>query len=204
MIIQLVEFTSFAYIFFRLINECTNHRAVDYTRAIFTLTFASFWIYSMHRYQHKYPDGVLGKIHAMHHNPKHKNEWYAYILEGLNNSQILLFILFNNILKKMTNVELFSNYILVLLTVMYLFVHFIQYNVVKSCNHAIHHQHDNDVIQNYEFIKNYDPAIFDKLFETKSYCITDQTPWYLSVLVILVRTYILYYVTVAICKKIHK
>lgn len=204
MIIQLVEFTSFAYILFRLINECTNHRAVDYTRAIFTLTFASFWIYSIHRYQHKYPDGVFGKIHAMHHNPKHKNEWYAYILEGLNNSQFLLFILFNNLLKKMTNVELFSNYILVLLTVMYLFVHFIQYNVVKSCNHAIHHQHDNDVIQNYEFIKNYDPAILDKLFETNSYCITDQTPWYLSVLVILVRTYILYYVTVAICKKIHK
>jgi len=204
MIIQLVELTSFVYILFRLINECTNHRAVDYTRAMFTLTFASFWVYSIHRYQHKYPDGVFGKIHAMHHNPKHKNEWYAYVLEGLNNSQLLLFILFNNLLKKMTNVELFSNYILVLLTVMYLFVHFIQYKVVKSCKHAIHHEHDNDAIQNYESIKNYDPAIFDQLFETKSYCNSDQPTWCLYVLVILVRTYILYYVTVSICKKIHK
>lgn len=202
MIVQLVELTSFAYILFRLINECTRHRAVDYTRAMFTLTFASFCLYSMHRHQHKYPDGVFGKIHAMHHNPKHKNEWYTYALEGLNNSQLLLFILFNNVIKKITNVELFSNHILVLLTVMYLFVHFVQYKVFNSCNHAIHHQHDNDAIQQYELIKNYDPYIFDKLFETQSHCNPDQVQsWYLHVLIILVRACILYYVTVAICKK---
>jgi hypothetical protein len=201
MIVQFVEFTSFAYILFRLTNECTRHRAVDYIRAMFTLTFASLWIYLMHRHQHKYPDGVFGKIHAMHHNPKHKNEWYAHALECLNNSQLLLFILFNKLIKKMTNVELFSNHILVLLTVMYLFVHFVQYKVFKSCKHAIHHEHDNDAIQHYELIKNYEPYIFDNLFETQSHCKPDQVPsWYLYVLIILVRTCILYYVTVAICK----
>lgn len=206
MIIPLVEYTLLAYVLFKLINECTNRRAVDYIRAIFTLIVASFWLYLIHRYQHKYPDGVFGKIHAMHHNPKHKNKWYAYVLEILNNSQLLLVILFNNLLKKMTNFELFSNYILILLTIMYLFMHFIQFKLFNSC-HAIHHQHDNDAIQNYESIKDYDPVIFDQLFETKSYCNSDQPTWCLYVLVILfilVRTYIEYYVTVSICKKIHK
>ena len=203
--IILVKYTSFAYVVFRLINECTTHRAVDYIRAIFTLTVASVWLYSTHRYQHKYTDGVFGKIHAMHHNPKHKNEWYAYVSEGLNNSQLLLFILFNNLLKKMTNFELFSNYIMVLMTFMYLFVHFIQYKLFHSCEHAIHHQHDNDAIQNYALIKNYDPAIFDELFETKYYCNSDQAPsWYLYVLFILFRACLMYYVTVSFCKKMHK
>jgi hypothetical protein len=46
-----LELVLFAGVIFKIMNECTSHRVVDYVRAVFTLAFASFFIYTTHRYQ---------------------------------------------------------------------------------------------------------------------------------------------------------
>lgn len=200
-----LELVLFVGVMFKIMNECTSHRVVDYVRALFTLAFASFFLYTIHWYQHKHSDSVFGKLHALHHNPNYKNKWYAELLEGVNNAQLLLFIIVNNLIKKVTNVQLFSNVMFVFLTCMYLVVHLVQYKVLYSCSHAKHHEYDsvNGMHRDYAAIKNYAPYVMDNLFKTNAYCITGETTsLHVYAIIALFRTYVVYCVTIWVCKHV--
>lgn len=199
-----LELVLFAGVIFKIMNECTSHRVVDYVRAVFTLAFASFFIYTTHRYQHKHPDSMFGKLHALHHNPNYKNKWYVEVLEGVNNSQLLLLIIVNNVITKVTNVQLFSNVMFVFLTCMYLVIHLVQYKVSYSCSHAKHHEYDsvNGMHRDYAAIKNYAPYVMDNLFKTNAYCSTGETSLNVFAIIALFRTYVVYCMTIWICKHI--
>ena len=158
----------YLYLIAKLINACSKHHTIDYIRAVFTLIFGSFYIYFVHVIQHKYSDSMFGKIHTdYHHNPKYKHKWYSKVIEFFNNSQLLLFILVNNLIKKFTNIEIFSNYILFFWAMIYTWTHEIEYHNHPSCIHMYHHKFDNEENQNHSSeIKNYGPTSLDIMFNT--------------------------------------
>ena len=170
--ISIIIRTFFIYMVVSLVNTCSHHHVIDYIRAVFTLIFSMFFMYFGHFFQHKYNDSMFGKIHtAYHHNPKCKHKWYAKLIEHLNNSQLLLFILVNNLIKQITNVEIFSNYILVFVTLIYLWTHAIEYQNHPSITHMYHHKFDNEENRNNSSeIKNYSPLLVDMIFNTYHDC----------------------------------
>jgi hypothetical protein len=126
------------------------------------------------------------------------------VLEGVNNSQLLLLIIVNNVITKVTNVQLFSNVMFVFLTCMYLVIHLVQYKVSYSCSHAKHHEYDsvNGMHRDYAAIKNYAPYVMDNLFKTNAYCSTGETSLNVFAIIALFRTYVVYCMTIWICKHI--
>ena len=202
---NLFTFSQFSYIcsiafVVSLINECSHHHVIDYIRAFFTLTFSLSYMYFGHVYQHKYNNSMFGKMHtAYHHNPKYKHIWYVKIIELFNNSQLFIFILVNNLIKKFTNVEIFSNYILFYISALYMWLHFIEFHNNASCTHAYHHKFDNEENQNHSSeIKNYSPSIMDKIFNTYNDCKEDDDLWFIVRSIIIL--YILYHATILIYK----
>lgn len=200
---EIVNLFFFIYVIVLLINVCSRHHAMDYFRAGFTLVFSIFFMYFSHVAQHKFNDSMLGKAHTMyHHNPKYKNEWYSKIIEFINNLQLLIFILFNNIIKKIANVELFSNYILFALTVYYTWSHFVEFHYLPSCRHNYHHKFDNEENHNRSLvIKNYGPHFMDIVFETNYDCIESNQRLWLKYLSNILKLYVVYRITSFIYKK---
>ena len=170
--LTLIKSAFFIYLFVSLINVCSNHRAIDYIRAFFTLIFSMFFLYFIHVFQHKYNNSMYGKIHTeYHHNPKYKHKWYSNVIELYCNLQLLIFILVNNLIKKLANIEIFSNYILGFATLVYILTHAIDYHNHDSNVHAYHHKFDNDDNINHSSeIKNYGPPLMDMIFNTHHAC----------------------------------
>ena len=195
-----IQFKNICYIafFVSLINACSHHRVIDYIRAGFTVIFSMFFMYFAHVFQHKYNDSIYGKMHtAYHHNPKYKHIWYAKLIELFNNLQLLIFILVNNLIKKFTNIEIFSNYILVSFLGIFIWTHFIEYNNTASCLHVYHHKFDNEENINHSSeIKNYDPTTIDKIFNTYHDCNGHANGLINS----LIKLYIMYHATLLIFK----
>ena len=187
--------------FVKLINTCSHHHVIDYIRAFFTLIFGASYMYFYHVFQHKHNDSMLGKIHtAYHHNPKYKHIWYAKIIELFNNLQFLILILVNNLIKKFTNIEIFSNYILFYFMAIYVWNHFIEYHNIASCKHMYHHAFDNEENRNHSSeIKNYGPPTMDKIFNTYHDCNHEHDSLWATVRVI-ITIYIMYHATVLIFK----
>ena len=203
---NLFTFSQFQYICYiafvvSLINTCSHHHVIDYIRAFFTLMFSMFYMYFSHFFQHKYNDSMFGKIHtAYHHNPKYKHTWYAKIIELFINLQVFIFILVNNLIKKFTNVEIFSNYILFFYIAIYVCTHYIEYHNNASCLHTYHHAFDNEENQNHSSeIKNYGPMMLDTIFNTYHDCNHDDDSLWATVR-ILIPVYIIYHATVLIFK----
>ena len=203
---KLFTFIQFKYIcyiafFVSLINACSHHRVIDYIRAGFTVIFSMFFMYFAHVFQHKYNDSIYGKMHtAYHHNPKYKHIWYAKLIELFNNLQLLIFILVNTLIKKFTNIEMFSNYILVFLSLYYLWIHNIEYHIHSSCRHRYHHKFDNEENINHSSeIKNYGPSTMDKIFNTYHDC-NDNNNDLMSRVRNLMILYIAYHATILIYK----
>lgn len=200
----LVDLALFIYVVVMLIHACSKNKATDYYRAGFTLVFSVCFIYFYHVAQHKYNDSIFGKVHTMyHHNPKFKNELYSKLIEFINNIVLLIFILLNNLIKKAINVELFSNYILFMLTVYYLWSHFIEFHYLPSCRHEYHHSFDNEENANKSsHLKNYGPHFMDIIFNTDHFCTHAhvENTW-LKYLSNILKLYVAYRVTIFIYKK---
>ena len=198
--LTLIKSAFFIYLFVSLINVCSNHRAIDYIRAFFTLIFSMFFLYFIHVFQHKYNNSMYGKIHTeYHHNPKCKHKWYATLIELYCNLQLLIFILVNNLIKKLTNIEIFSNYILVFWSLVYTWTHTIDYHNHDSNFHAYHHKFDNDDNINHSSeIKNYGPVSMDMIFNTYHHC--TQNKDLMMPARHLMKFYLSYYVTSLIFK----
>ena len=158
-------------------------------------------MYFSHFFQHKYNDSMFGKIHtAYHHNPKYKHTWYAKWIELFVNLQVFIFILVNNLIKKFTNIEIFSNYILFYYMAYYVWIHFVEYHNITSCLHVYHHKFDNEENQNHSSeIKNYGPMMLDTIFNTYHDCNHDDDSL-LATVRILIPVYIMYHATVLIFK----
>ena len=201
MIGRILQFSFLTYFIVSVVNTCSHHRVIDYIRAFFTLIFSAFYMYFIHVIEHKYNDTMFGKMHtAYHHNPKYKHTWYANIIEFLNNSQLLIFILVNNLIKKITNVEIFSNYMLFMLSLYYIWSHFIEFHYLPSCVHAYHHMFDNEENINHSSdIKNYGPRQMDIIFNTYHSCDDDGTVW-LKYLSLVCKLGVIYYATSLIYK----
>ena len=197
--ISIIIRTFFIYLVVSLVNTCSHHHVIDYIRAVFTLIFSMFFMYFGHFFQHKYNDSMFGKIHtAYHHNPKYKHNWYVKLIEHLNNSQLLLFILVNNLIKKLTNIEIFSNYILVFWSLVYLWTHAIEQHNHHSCTHVYHHKFDNEENRNHSSeIKNYGPSTMDMIFNTYHPCDEDGL---FDAFYVLFKLYVIYYATILIYK----
>ena len=199
--VDIINVLIFIYVILKLINACSTNRAADYIRSGFTLIFSIFFMYFSHVAQHKFNDSVLGKLHTTyHHNPKLKNEWYAKVIEFINNLQLLLFILVNNVIKQITRIELFSNYVLFALTFYYIWTHFIEFHYFPSCVHNHHHAFDNEENHNHSLeIQNYGPHIIDTLFHTHHAC-NDDANVYLVETFEVVKLGAMYYATSLIYK----
>lgn len=198
--IEIINAIIFIYVILKLITVCSAHRATDYIRSCFTLVFGLFFMYFSHVAQHKFNNSVFGRVHALfHHNPKCKHEWYAKIIEFINNLQLLIFILVNNVIKQIAHIELFSNYVLFALTFYYIWTHFIEFHYFPSCVHNQHHAFDNEENHNHSLeIQNYGPHIIDMLFNTHHAC-NDATVYVVEP-VKLVKMYAMYYATRLIYK----
>lgn len=199
---EIIHAIIFMYVIFKLITVCSDHRATDYIRSLFTLLFGLFFMYFSHVAQHKFNNSAFGRVHALfHHNPKCKHEWYAKIIEFINNLQLLIFILFNNVIKQITHIELFSNYILFSLTFYYILTHFIEFHYFPSCRHNHHHAFDNEENQNHSLdIQNYGPHVMDIMFNTHHACNDDGANVYLVETFKLCKLYVMYYATSLIYK----
>ena len=198
-VISIILQTFLIYFLAKLINTCSNHHAIDYIRAVFTLIFGVFFMYFNHVFQHKYNDSMYGKIHTeYHHNPKYKHTWYAKIIELFCNLQVLIFILVNNLIKKLTNIEIFSNYILVFWSLVYTWTHAIEHHNHHSCVHAHHHKFDNEENRNHSSeIKNYGLSTMDRIFNTYHPC--DENGLF-DAFYVLFKLYVICYATILIYK----
>ena len=180
LISDIINIIIFNFVIIRLIIACSAHRAMDYIRAYFTLVFGMCVLYFGHVANHKFKNGIVGKLHAMHHNPKIKNEWYAMIIEFIYNSQLLIFILFNNVFKQITRIELFSNYILFAIVFLYIWTHWIEQHCFPDCVHKYHHTFDAEENHDPVNVKNYGPHIMDRIFNTYHDCNNDNANVYLA------------------------
>jgi hypothetical protein len=123
----------------------------------------SVWTYAIHWFMHKYENTILGKIHAIHHNPAYKEFISTEIFEIAVNLLIiggLLWIPIVMILENYIGIKLANHYTILAWAIIFTTYHLINYHILS---HEVHAQHHNE-----KGVNNYGPEWFDIICNTKS------------------------------------
>lgn len=142
------------------INEVTGDNMF---RTILTYFGISAWTYVVHWFMHKYKNTILGKIHAVHHNPEYKDNISTEIFEIFVNLMIiggLLWIPIIMVLENYAGIHLANHYVILAWSIIFTTYHLINYHIF---NHTVHAQHHNE-----KGVNNYGPEWFDIICNTKA------------------------------------
>ena len=142
------------------INEVTGDNMF---RTIMTYFGISAWTYVVHWFMHKYENTILGKIHAVHHNPEYKDNISTEIFEIFVNLTIiggLLWIPIIIVLENYVGIRLANHYVILVWSIIFTTYHLINYHILS---HTVHAQHHNE-----KGVNNYGPEWFDIIFNTKA------------------------------------
>ena len=123
----------------------------------------SVFSYAVHRLMHRYDDTFLGKIHAIHHNPKYKDHIITEIIEVLVNLTIiggLLWIPIIMVLENYVGLQLANHYVILAWAIIFTTYHLINYHVLSHTVHAQHHTERG--------VNNYGPELYDIICNTKA------------------------------------
>jgi len=143
-----------------IINYITGD---NMARTTFTFFAISVWTYAVHWFMHKYENTILGKIHAIHHNPAYKEYISTEIFEIAVNFLIiggLLWIPIIMILENYFETKLANYYTILVWAIIFTTYHLINYHILS---HEVHAQHHNE-----KGVNNYGPEWFDILCNTKA------------------------------------
>jgi len=143
-----------------LINYTTGDNMAHTT---FTFFAISVWTYAVHWFMHKYENTILGKIHAIHHNPAYKEYISTEIFEIVVNLLIiggLLWVPIIMILENYFETKLANHYTILVWAIIFTTYHLINYHILSHEVHAQHHLENG--------VNNYGPEWFDILCNTKA------------------------------------
>lgn len=143
-----------------IINYITGD---NMARTTFTFFAISVWTYAVHWFMHKYENTILGKIHAIHHNPAYKEYISTEIFEIAVNLLIIGGLFWMPIIMFLENyleTKLANHYTILVWAIIFTTYHLINYHILK---HEVHAQHHNE-----KGVNNYGPEWFDILCNTKA------------------------------------
>lgn len=143
-----------------IINYITGD---NMARTTFTFFAISVWTYAVHWFMHKYENTILGKIHAIHHNPAYKEYISTEIFEIAVNLLIIGGLFWMPIIMFLENyfeTKLVNHYTILVWAIIFTTYHLINYHILK---HEVHAQHHNE-----KGVNNYGPEWFDILCNTKA------------------------------------
>jgi hypothetical protein len=143
-----------------IINYITGD---NMARTTFTFFAISVWTYAVHWFMHKYENTILGKIHAIHHNPAYKEYISTEIFEIAVNLLIIGGLFWMPIIMFLENyfeIKLVNHYTILVWAIIFTTYHLINYHILK---HEVHAQHHNE-----KGVNNYGPEWFDILCNTKA------------------------------------
>jgi len=162
--IKFIDVNMVMYITTILIGFIINYKTNDcIIRTVLTYLAITLWTYYVHDIMHKYENSPIGKIHAIHHNSKYKDDISVEILEILVNVIIIGGLFWIPVMLWIENTigfRIVNYYMILIWSFMFMTYHLINYHIYNADVHCQHHQENGE--------NNYGPEWYDILFNTKA------------------------------------
>ena len=173
---NLLKFIKLNYLtlIFLILNLYIISRFTDKNlfKVMITMIFAVNWTYWSHKYCHYSQADPISKLHMIHHTPLLRHNISSDVIESLINLFIIggiILIPINIFIKKITNIKLLNNSILIFWAIVYTTYHLFNFHFLPNISHQSHHKTDTNLENKQDAINatNYGPEYLDILNNTK-------------------------------------